>query len=228
MRLPDNIREHAEAGLSRMYQHPQHHYDWRVRRDLYQLFKVVNCDKGYRAHGWLAVLAAEHVLPIFTTQFPDDSLPQKLVIYATRILRGEVRNRSPRLTILLEDGYVGTGINCILYDFRDGVIAYNAEYAGEAAYKALLEASGVHDLLEHTDDLVHERTVQVFDVAEDAAPETVTDRDLAHLAAFSDTASAAAIAYACTQTTFSLHNERLAQFWKWWVTQALPEAWQRA
>jgi hypothetical protein len=210
-----------------MYAHPQHHYDWRRRRDLYHLLHATDTT-GYRAHGWLAVLAADYVLPIFTTQFPDDPLPQQLIAYATRVMRGEVRNRSARLSMLLEDGYTGTGIDCILYDMRDGVVAYNAEYAGEAAYKALLEASGAHDLLDHTDDLVHGRHAQAFDVAADATPATVTDRDLAHLAAFSDTASAAAMAYACAQATFQLDPVRLAEFWEWWVRYAVPEAWRRA
>jgi hypothetical protein len=184
MNVPHVIQRIAVDGLVQMRAHPRHHLDWRVRRELYHRFKLLHADKGSHAQGWLAVLTAEHVLPIFTSTFPHARLPSRLLRYAKKVMRGDIAPTSPRLDVLEDHGYLGTGIDMI--DLRDEV-AYNAEYAGDAA----------------------------------------TDEDIAHLAAFSDTASAAALAYAYERLRFHLHPARLRMFWEWWVEAALPAAWDR-
>jgi hypothetical protein len=233
MALPDNIQRLVTDGLSAMRAHPDHHFDWRTRRMLYRMFRETDARVGPTAHGWLAVIAAEHVAPMFTTTFPDDRLPLRLLRYATRVLTGSLAPTSWRLDILQDQGYMGTGIDMI--DLRDGVVAYHAEYAGDAAYKALMEARGTHDLLDHVETLRRRNGTMVmgggttdaaFDSYEHGA--TFTDLDIAHLAAYSDTASAAAIAAACEAEREHIHPDRLRAYWEWWGGTAVPEAWRRA
>jgi hypothetical protein len=209
MPLPDHIQRLITDGLSEMHGHPSHHFDWRTRRTLYHLLRAEEPTIGYGAHGWLAVITAEHVLPLFTSTFPQDRLPYRLLWYARRILTGSLLSASRRLDLIEDQGYMRTGIDMIFYDLRDGVIAYNAEYAGAAAYKALVEARGTHDLLDRVEAL--------YDSCEQDS--TFSDPDIAHLAAFSDTASTAAIAAACNVESDHIDPARLKAFWEWWGKQ---------
>ena len=227
MYLPSPIKFLAEQGLATMRTHPQHHFSWRVRREIYHAFQRMDGPTGGMAHGWLAVYAAQHVLPIFTQAIPDDPLPQNLVRYAELILLGKRRKKSARVNQLLEDGYQSTGIDNL--EWRS-VQAINAEYAGEAAYKALLEVSGQFDLLDGIDSGMERGWVQArntFSTKTGEAPYDVTDAEIAHLAALSDTASSAAIAYACKAEKRLLNRSKLREFWEWWVLTALPLAWER-
>jgi hypothetical protein len=225
MPLPPHITAFLEDGLNRMHAHAEHHFDWRVRRDLYQAIRALPPHQAYAVHGWLAVITAEHVLPIFTAAINDDPLPKKLLASARQVMEGVVPQDSAVVLELLEEGYTGTGIDCL--DWRD-TVNYAAEYAGTATYKALLEANGAYDMLEDTEQHISGQTVQVFNWQETVAPAAVTDYHIAELAAYSDTASAAAIAYACHNDRYQLEPQRLKAFWEWWVQEAIAEAWQRA
>ncbi len=230
MKVPADIQRLATQGLEQMYANPKHLFDWSIRRSLYQQFQKEDQAAGYQAHGWLAVIAAEHVLPIFTSTFPHDLLPVRLVRYAKRILTGSIARTSRRIDILEDDGYMSTGIDML--ELRDGVIAYNAEYAGAAAYHALMEARGAHHLLDSVETLRRRDGFYVmgggtqrpeFDGYEQGS--SFTDEDIAHLAAYCDTAGVAAIAFSCNREQFQIQPERLQEYWEWWVQVAIQEAW---
>src|SRR5690606_24868071 len=142
------------------------------------------------AHGWIAVLTAQKVLPIFDHAFPEDTLPSRLLSLAIQVVQGQVPGKSEQVMELLEAGYQATGIDN--FSWRKKAV-YNAEYAGNACYKALLEAKGSQDLLEQIEQ--EGKFTRMFLM--NRPPDQVTDENIAHLAAYSDTASAAAIAYAC-------------------------------
>src|SRR6266508_3806362 len=97
MRVPTDIQSIVADGLSAMYAHPDHHYDWRRRRDMYQHMHDQYGQRGHEAHGWLAVLTAEHVLPLFTSTFPDDPLPLRLVQGARQIMQKVISPQSDAL-----------------------------------------------------------------------------------------------------------------------------------
>ena len=228
MYLPLPIQFLAEQGLAAMRAHPQHHFSWRVRREIYHALQRIDRPIGSQTHGWLALFTAQHVLPIFTQAILDDPLPQKLVRYAELILLGKRRQKSARVNRLLEDGYHGSGIDNLAWR---SIQAINAEYAGEAAYKALLEVSGRCDLLDGIETGLERGWVQArntFNTKTRETPYDVTDAGIAHLAALSDTASSAAIAYACKAEARLLNRSRLQEFWEWWAITALPPAWERA
>lgn len=227
--LPPELRLLTEAGLHAMERHPDHHYDWQIRRTFYRTCRSSYPLQSAACIGWLAVSAAQYVLPLFTSAITDDDLPQQLVTYAEKIMRNQRRRRSARVSYLLDQAYLCTGIDCLVWR---PITAYNAEYAGTAAHKALMEASGQDDLLEDIEHGIHRgwvtpRTRSRTDV-QPIGPSAITDSDIAHLAAYGDTAGAAAIAHACARESFTLDPTKLRQFWEWWVTNALPHAWQQA
>jgi hypothetical protein len=231
MDVPLEIQRLASEGLSSANNNPLAHFDWQIRREMYRKFRtIVGNEPGKQVHGWLSVISAEYVLPIFKATFSDDPLPERLIRYAKRVLEGRISADSQRLILLEDQGYMGTGIDML--DLRDGRIAYDAEYAGNTAYKALVEVRNKHILLERVETLRRDKgylimgggsTSAEFDHLENGI--TFKDEDIAHLAAFSDTASTAAIAYACESQSFTLSREKLRKFWQWWVSEALPKAW---
>jgi hypothetical protein len=227
--LPHELRLLAETGLRAMERHPDHHYDWQTRRLLYRTCRSMYPAQVFSFTGWLAVYAAQYVLPIFTSSVTDDGLPQQLVTYAEKIMKKQRRPRSSRVSYLLDQGYLCTGLDCL--DWRT-ITAYNAEYAGTTAYKALIEASGQHDLLGDIEHGIQRGWVKprtrIREDEQPVYPSDITDSDIAHLAAFGDTAGSAAIAYACARESFTLDATKLRHFWEWWVRSALPQAWQQA
>lgn len=231
MGVPENIEQLAVSALEQMRTHPQHHFDWRARRELYHQSKIIAPEQVRQILGRLAIVTAEHVLPIFTAAFPTKRLPHHLVRYARKLVQGTIAVTAPRLDVLEHLAYHDLGIDCL--ELRGP--AYNAEYAGTAAYKALLQARKGRHLLDRVETLRRCDDGGMLMGGGTASPEfdhlqhgsTFTDADFAHLVAYGDTAGAAAIAYACEQERFQLHGDRLREFWEWWVAVALPEAWQR-
>lgn len=231
MNVPQEIQQLANDGLKNIANNPLPHFDWHIRREMYRKFRTIVGDvKGRQIHGWLSLISAEFVLPIFTSTFTDDPLPQRLIRYGRRVLEGRMSANSRRLLLLKDQGYMGTGIDML--ELRDGRIAYNAEYAGATAYKAIVEISSGSILLEQVENL--RRGDRYFIMGGSSTPpefnqfeygSMFTDEDIAHLAAYSDTASSAAIAFACESQNFRLKQDQLKEFWQWWVDEALPKAW---
>jgi hypothetical protein len=122
-------------------------------------------------------------------------------------------------------------------------VAYNAEYAGWSCYKALLEVRGKRDLFddlsrvkrgptgdyEHVGNTtrVHWPRISTGEYARWQSGETFTDEDMAHLAAYGDTAGVAAMASACAVETRLIDSNKLLTFWEWWANSAMPEAWNK-
>jgi hypothetical protein len=233
MLIPPKVRELANFGLDMMRQHPQHHFDWHIRRAMYKEFKSHDLKRGQAAHGWLAVITAEFVLPIFTAANSEDDLPVRLLDIAQKIMMQQESISLEAIEQLLDEGYMGTGIDAI--EWRDKV-AYNAEYAGATCYKALLEASGHQDLLDNVETLkigVYPNGNMVMSIggteagATWSSGDTLSDEEIAHLAAYSDTASPAAIASSCGIDNRIIDYAKLSSFWEWWVNSALKEAWTK-
>jgi hypothetical protein len=111
--LPPELRLLAESGLRAMERHPEHHYDWQTRRALYRTCRSTYPPQTSSFIGWLAVYAAQYVLPIFTSSITDDNLPQQLVTYAEKIMKKQRRPRSSRVSYLLDQAYLCTGIDCL-------------------------------------------------------------------------------------------------------------------
>jgi hypothetical protein len=219
MQVPPEIQALARRGLDKAAHHPGHHLDWRTRRAIYHRTDDDFPAHSATVHGWLAIVTAEHVLPVFTRTFPEDDLPARLVALARRVARGEVSRQEDEVAALMEEGHFGTGIDATTWRGR---IAFDAEHAGGACHKALLAVCGFGDGLDHLDDPGRRHLVHL-----PVPLEQVTDEHVGHLEAFSDTASEAALAWSRGREQRVLDPGRLLAFWRWWVEVALPAAWAR-
>ncbi|MFK7802172.1 MAG: Imm5 family immunity protein [Anaerolineae bacterium] len=216
----DEIQRLARLGLAKMETDSFHNFDWRIRREIYR--KLIGIDQSSESSLFpnLMVKTADYVLPILQSTFPEDHLPKALLDMAKFVIVKDFQKDHLKVVELLDEGYLAIGIDNLTW--RDK-IDYSAEYAGSACYKALVEINAGQSMLENIEDqhgqynrffLSHlpEPKAEVFDA--DFA-------DFAHLAAFGDTAGAAAIAFACSQEKFDLDRVKLKTFWTWWVNHAI-------
>ncbi len=223
-----------KTARSSMYTHPQHLLAPNIRQRIYNALGSRTSSVSNLARGWLAVLAARRVLPIFTRSFPDMPLPQKLLDTAVKVLNGEVDDKV--VISLLNQGY-HVGGNCWGYDEED--MSIGIDLAGAATYHALKEARGteplknLHQYLslgtvttsQDSDLVVSEVTVAENPIS--VRGDEWTDEQLCQIDA-ADTAAVAAMAYASHEHGNKYDPQKLEEFWEWWLTEAIPQAWELA
>ena len=222
--MSTDILEVAHIGLERMRQHPLSYYDWQVRREIYKLLNVNSTSLPDRRHQSLALQAAEHVLPLYVRTEADDQLVYQLLETARAFTQNQID--IAKVNEVEEAGY--NAAQWFGYDFEKDKWNYQSAHAGFAAYKALVEVRHLIDPWDGIDRL--SKGDGVHRLGGEPHPEgwTVgadfTDADWNHLAAFGDTAAAAAFAYATTVHSEQCNPSRLIEFWEWWIGVALPKA----
>jgi hypothetical protein len=234
MILSPKVEVLIKAARSSMHLHPQRLLAPSIRQQIYHALGPKTDSVSNRARGWLAVLSARRVLPIFTQAFPNMPLPQELLDTAAKILHGEVDDGT--VTTLLNHGYHAAG-NCWGYDEED--MPVSIDLAGSAAYHALKEAHGTEPLtnlhkylslgtvttLQGADSLNSEFKVAIN--PEPLSGDKWTDERLCHVDA-ADTAAVAAMAYASQEHGDKYDPQKPEEFWEWWLTEAIPAAWAMA
>jgi len=224
--MSTDILEIAHMGLEQMRRHPLNYYDWRVRREIYGLLNVNSKSIPDRRHQSLAILAAEYVLPLYQPTEPDDRLVYQLLETAQAFIQNQID--IAKVDEIEEAGY--NAAQWFGYDFEKDQWHYQSAHAGFAAYKALVEVRHLIDPWEGIERL--SKGDGVHRLGREPHPEgwTVgaefTDDDWCNLAAFGDTASVAAFAYATSAEADECLPENLRDFWEWWVGVALPKALQ--
>jgi hypothetical protein len=229
MQVPASIQEIAQAGLLRMQADPLHNFDWRTRRQIYKLFTPLSNPVVRKARSYLAILAAEHVRPIFSSRFPERDLPQRLIDTARSVSDGILDEGDPQVLDVEDEGYHATG-GYIAYDDKIQMVIHNADYAAFATYKALIEILHMPDPWQHIGNLRKIRSQYL--VGGEVDPSFWTpgsefmDEDWAGLAGAGDTAAAAAMAFATTEDSAMPQPDKLEAFWIWWANVALPGSWE--
>jgi hypothetical protein len=89
MKVPTEVQALTRIGLEEMYKNPLHHFDWHIRQDIYRQFRQMHPEQCDTVRGWLAVSAAQRVLPVFTSTFPEDDLPARLLDMAIQVVEGK-------------------------------------------------------------------------------------------------------------------------------------------
>ncbi|MBN1312181.1 MAG: hypothetical protein JXB30_12245 [Anaerolineae bacterium] len=224
--LPGKVQLLVNEALAEMDADPQHRLAHQRRRQIYDAFKRLVHPPGQRACGWLAVITARRVLPLFQQEYPEDTLPQDLLDAAIGALQGSVDDEAA--DDLQDEGYHASG-NTWGYDEME--ITWNADLAGRAAYHALKEARGQVPLSNldriHTLGEVSFPSGEFSEYPQPIRGDQFTDEDLCGIES-SDAAAAAAVAFACRPDGPLCDPSKLREFWTWWLTEAVPEAWETA
>ena len=207
MPIPRMIQPVLAAVLNEVETDPEHRMVPQRRREVYD---AIGSFAGQQALHWLAVIAAQRVLPMFQQRYPDDTLPQELLRTAINVLQGQVDDA--QVEEMLDLGYHASG-NAWGYDERE--IPWPVWLAGSASYHALNEVCG-YRLLSNLPEHYKGNVLTPW-----------SDEDLCDWP-FTDTAAVAAIASASNSHGTAYDSQKLLAFWKWWLAEAIPAAVEAA
>ncbi len=225
--LPEELQLLVNTALAEVNANPQHRLVPQRRRQIYDAFKASMDPVSQRARSWLAVITAQRVLPLFQQEFPEDTLPQDLLNAAIGVLQGQVDDATA--DDIQDHGYHASG-NTWGHDETE--ISWNADLAGCATYHALKEARG-QEPLGHLNKFFKLGEVSwpsgrsISEYPQPIRADQFTDEDLCQIEN-SDTAAAAAVAFACEPGGPLCDSSKFQEFWIWWLTVAIPEAWKTA
>jgi len=88
---PDPLINHLVINIQR---DPHHHIPAQKRQEIYEAFGPRTDHQATRARGWLAVITARQVLPIFEQALPEETNPRKLIEMAEATLHGNLRGEA--------------------------------------------------------------------------------------------------------------------------------------
>jgi hypothetical protein len=208
---------------------------------------------GDRARSWLAVQTAERVMPIFEQgtfgldDVPDGSLelPPMLLDAARGIMLG-----APAPDVLIQSMGLAFDQYSLMLEhskYEPENLPVNAVLAGSATERTLSEVLGWYrfDLMNEgykkrwlrppSEEAHHPAFGAGYEARNEGEeleepPEIRAGQlnDEALVRSGGDAAGEAAVAYACGPLSTRCEPERLEEFWTWWLTEALPGAWEKA
>ncbi len=232
--LSAEFRPLLEKSFALIKANVQHEFNPRERLKIYEALEGMGIEFGKKVRGWLGILAAKKVLPIFKEGLPEERVPAQLIRYAQRFIE---KGNDEKLWGKVNDLHTVSGN---LWGFEDEV-SNRTMLAGWAAQSAAYEAYGLNRL---ANALKH---VRVFDVpipfdeglptkdlgqlvmvgaTEESDENPITDRQLAE-SGQGDTAPVAAYAYALDEVD-EFQPNKLLEFWAWWLGEGISKAWQLA
>jgi hypothetical protein len=194
------------------------------RLAIYNAFGSQSDLQGQRVRAYLALITARRVLPLWQAAFPSDDMPERMLALAEAVIRGTVDTQVAARE-MAEAWYHNPQSG------DSGEYALWHTYcAGEAALNAVSEALSKNPLADRIQDYTS-ATNKDPTYIKDA--ETITDDDLVY--GVTDAASSAATAYAGRidggdgyLIDSPSHPEKRREFWEWWLTEAIPQAWELA
>lgn len=235
MPVPTLLKSEAEAALTLIEQDPQHEYGPARRKRLNEVWKRLKDPTADRAYKCLMVITAQKVLPFYALElqpeaqalfnkqipeFTDEELrqhdelereiaemPHKAIDWAKELIRGKGDKNEARQYSSNQHHVVG--------NLGDFFLLPRANFVNHAAHVALRMAStdvwhgeGVFDPFKYIDDDVNK-----------------TDFEWLYSGYGGDVASYAAAAWSYDPQNKQLQSDRLLEFWRWWLLEAIPQAW---
>jgi hypothetical protein len=222
IRLPEKLQNIVAESLAAVGQHHEHWLSPYYRKLIYNALREDDAVEDYdprvevfttagKFRFWLSVLAAEHVLPMWSEVFPDNELPYELLATAKQTIKGKMSQETAeklyfKAEQLLQEAGTGDG----------WLFPYPCpSFAVTAAHKTLAASFSVDywELIEISDK----------------------DEGMYSLDSYTEEAAAfAALAYDTSRRgSEDYYNgqkdiQRNREFWEWWLNEALPQAWQLA
>ena len=145
------------------------------------------------------------MLPLFDHKYPDDPSPREFLNLATAVLQGKASKKD--VDDKLNSGHDACG-NAWGHNERE--TPWPVWLAANSTYHALMEAQGYQPL----DHLPHYYKNGVLT--------DWTDDKLCEISG--DTAAVAAMSSAYDSSGLSINTDKLLEFWKWWLNEALVES----
>lgn len=224
MLMPPLLTQRIDKALEEIRSHPEHRLEAKRRRMIYEAFGEKSDLVAKRARGWLAVLTAQYVLPIGEKFLPNEDIPRRLVTLAQRVLEGTV---DPQVASKRE---IVEGVDIQDWGYPEES-PWNVYIAGKTGDRALMETLGQDPFALGVVWIPDQNmTMFVSDAREvhGVPMDQWSDEMLAEN--FGDTASAAAVAFACDplSPTLKCDPDKFLAFWEWWLIEAIPMAWEKA
>ncbi len=202
MPLPDEMRDLVDAALASVAENERHDLTLGWRHLLWSAMGPRDrafADAAHRRRASLAILAVRKVAPIWHRLRPEDEFVDNVLRDAERVLAGDLDPEEARDRA----GDLWVDMDDLA---ADGDL--NPAAVGYAAIGALLAAA--------RDEMFDPDTVDI----------SLTDADVD--AYETDAAFAAAAAYAGGPPWDSdADAEARREYWTWWLTEALPQAWDQ-
>ncbi len=206
MWMPPELDKGRIAALDVIQRHPTHRFAPSQRRALYELFGPNTHPLVKRARGWLAIITARRVLPVWqeaaTHDDPEDDpdaelivdahTPERLLALAEGVLQGTIEH-DVASKAAGDYWYVAGNLIDAAAQYEDTTIG--AAYAFNASVIALNEVL---------------RPRLTFTTSEQRADEDETFPDQAR-----DTASCAVLAEAGAEWMAFSDSEKRKAFWEW-------------
>jgi hypothetical protein len=202
-----------------MRHHPTHSLLPVERQKVYDYLGDLDDISARRRRGRLALLAAHYVGPIWRHERPHDDRFDRLLALASSTLRGTTDAQAVREEQEKAWNWIAhvrpVPPDAIVFEFDD----------------ELRDMRDPQDTISASATLVYQTALEAVVVAlgEDRFKYClITDHDTDYDLEvwYRDAAACAAMALAGQDQLLDPDNVRRLEFWTWWLTEAVPEAWQ--
>ena len=247
--MPELLQKAILEALEAMRSNPRHHLAPYYRQNIYTLLKSFNMGNqlrpsrvpsvenlGDRVRAWLAIWSAERVMPIFeqgpfgVEEVTEEtlSLPPMLLEAARGVMQGKVAPEA-----IDQNRQIAFQEYLIMLDeskYEPEILPVNAILAGWTSERAVSEVLGWYRFDWFDEDLKKRWFRPSYGVSGhgeyEASSGESNDELLVQMGG--DAAGVAAVGFACGLLSTECEPERLEEFWTWWLTEALPQAWALA
>lgn len=201
--IPLSLQQLINESLDGVYVHHLHALLPIHRQAIYDCLGPARDSQARRIRGWLDIVTARRVLPIWLADRPHDGRVMRLLTLAERVLRNQGDERGVRDEAevvwwwLTDDDHGGR------YEKLSSPAYYSLGAAILAVFSSLDDNPliGMHLEGSETDANIDEASSDAAKWAANAAAGPVWRQD-------------------------SNNAERL-KFWEWWLTEAVPAAWEQ-
>jgi hypothetical protein len=224
--LPEDVQFAIGEASKILLIHSNHEMGQNHRRMIYQALQAT--PRGQVACRWLAILAAQRVLPIY------ENALARIDEYQEKDEFGVNAVQKPRYMLnAVEQAMLGVVPRESIreawddfYHFMHIGLDKRVPYlALSAAYEAVCQVMGTAPLHTRISKAVRRENSTIEYVKSDKW----TDEELAGAGAnAADAAVNAAYAYAQIMETRQFDYQKILEFWNWWLEEAIPQAWKKA
>jgi hypothetical protein len=212
MPIPTGLKKLTDDALNRMKASADHQIAPPILAEMHNAFGIPIDPIANRARGYVAILTAEHVLPIWKAHLPNETTPDQVLVLAHEILMGnanidEVYDFADHARYML-----GNAVDNMDLDL--GEYSFQADFAGKTTHNALRYLIHLYCFT---------RKISLYGYRE-LEPEDLNDP-------WAETMITAVQAYAGIdqdeygEWSGKFDPVKCQTFWQWWLTEAIPAAW---